>query len=164
MTTFHDFKVRGIDGSEVDLAQFRGRPVLVVNVASECGFTPQYAGLQALHERSSARGLVVLGVPANEFGAQEPGTDAEIKSFCNTRYHVTFPLLSKIVVKGAGQHPLYAWLTAQGSVPGDVRWNFEKFLIDGAGAVVGRFSSKVAPDAPELRAAIDAAVGGTTAS
>ncbi len=159
MTTFHDFMVRTIDGGELDLASLQGKVVLVVNVASRCGFTPQYEGLQALHAELAPRGLVVLGVPANEFGAQEPGTDAEIQTFCDTRYHVTFPMLSKLVVKGDGQHPLFAWLTAQGADAGEIRWNFEKFLVGRDGAVLSRFGSRVAPGSAELRSAIEAALG-----
>lgn len=159
MTTLHDFTLKAIDGNAMPLADYRGKAVLVVNVASKCGFTPQYAGLQALYDARRADGLVVLGVPANEFGRQEPGSDEEIRTFCETRFHVTFPMASKIAVKGDGQHPLYAWLTASAQPSGDVAWNFEKFLIGRDGAVVGRFSSRVAPDAPELRAAIDRALG-----
>lgn len=158
MTTLHDFKLRALDGSDLDLATLRGKAVLVVNVASRCGYTPQYKGLQGLYEEFASRGLVVLGVPANDFGAQEPGTDDEIKSFCETRYAVTFPMLSKLTVKGAGKHPLYQWLTtaAQG---GEVTWNFEKFLVDGRGDVARRFAPGVAPEAKELRDAISALVG-----
>lgn len=159
MTTLHDFTLKAIDGSELPLATYRGKAVLVVNVASRCGFTPQYKGLQSLYEARMGDGLVVLGVPANEFGQQEPGTDAEIQSFCETKYHVTFPMASKVVVKGAGQHALYGWLTSAGQPAGDVAWNFEKFLVDRAGHVVGRFSSRVTPESAELRAAIDRALG-----
>jgi glutathione peroxidase len=158
MTTLHDFTVRALDGSELDLGQFKGKAVLVVNVASRCGFTPQYKGLQALWAERGADGLVVLGVPANEFGAQEPGTEADIKGFCDTTYGVTFPMTRKLVVKGEGQHPLYAWLTAADGA-GDVRWNFEKFLVGKDGAVVSRFRSNVAPESRELRAALDVALG-----
>ncbi len=158
MTTLHDFKLRALDGSDLDLSTLRGKAVLVVNVASRCGYTPQYKGLQGLYEEFASRGLVVLGVPANDFGAQEPGSDDEIKTFCETRYAVTFPMLSKITVKGAGKHPLYQWLTT--AVPGgEVTWNFEKFLVDGRGEVARRFAPGVAPDAKELRDAIGALVG-----
>lgn len=159
MTTLHDFKADAIDGRPMDLSALRGKAVLVVNVASRCGYTPQYAGLERLHASLAARGFTVLGVPANEFGAQEPGSNAEIKEFCETKFHVTFPMLGKIVVKGTGQHPLYQWLTTAASPAGDVKWNFEKFLVDGRGEVVGRFGSGVDPESPELRAAIDAALG-----
>jgi len=159
MTTLHDFKLDAIDGAARDLADLRGKTVLLVNVASRCGYTPQYAGLQKLHEELAPRGFTVIGVPANEFGAQEPGSNEEIQAFCDTRYHVTFPMLAKIVVKGAGQHPLYHWLTTTAAPPGDVKWNFEKFLVDGGGEIVGRFGSGVAPESRELRGAIEASLG-----
>lgn len=159
MTTLHDFKLPGIDGTERDLADLRGKAVLVVNVASRCGFTPQYKGLQQLHQELASRGFTVLGVPANEFGAQEPGTNDEIRSFCETNYHVTFPMAAKTVVKGAGQSPLYRWLTSASTPAGDVKWNFEKFLINGRGEVVGRFGSSVSPESQELRSAIQSALG-----
>lgn len=159
MTTLHDFKLDTIDGSGRDLSDLRGKAVLVVNVASRCGYTPQYAGLQKLHEEFAPLGFTVLGVPANEFGAQEPGSNEEIKSFCESRYHVTFPMMAKTVVKGAGQSPLYQWLTAAATPAGDVKWNFEKFLVDGRGEVVARFGSGVAPESEELRAAIRSALG-----
>jgi glutathione peroxidase len=145
--------MRTLDGRELSLAEFRGKTVLVVNVASRCGYTPQYKGLQALYAAKRDQGLVVLGVPANDFGAQEPGTDGEIQSFCETNYGVSFPMLSKITVKGASKHPLYQWLTSAAPA-GEVSWNFEKFLIDGTGNVVGRFASRVAPDSKELSDAL----------
>ena len=153
-----DFKMKGIDGKEVDLAQYKGKVVVLVNVASRCGYTPQYTGLQALYEKYGKDGLVVVGVPANEFGAQEPGTDADIKEFCSTKYNVTFPMLSKVVVKGAGITPLYQYLTAKETNPkfaGDIGWNFEKFLVNRKGEVVGRYKSAVKPDSPELTKAIE---------
>lgn len=159
MTTLHDFSLTAIDGASLDLRSLHGKAVLVVNVASRCGYTPQYKGLQALWRELGDQGLVVLGVPANEFGAQEPGTEAEIQTFCDTSYGVTFPMSRKLVVKGEGQHPLYAWLTAADG-QGDVRWNFEKFLVGRDGAVVRRFRSNVAPESAELRDAIKAALGG----
>jgi glutathione peroxidase len=158
MTTLHDFTLRTLDGRDLDLATLRGKTVLMVNVASRCGLTPQYKGLQALYEEFAPKGFVIVGVPANEFGAQEPGTDAEIKGFCETNYAVTFPMLSKIKVKGEGIHPLYAWLTSVAPA-GDITWNFEKFLIDGHGAVAQRFAPSVAPDAKDLRDAITRLVG-----
>lgn len=158
MTTLHDFTLRAIDGRDLDLGTLRGKTVLVVNVASRCGLTPQYKGLQALYEEFGPKGLVVLGVPANDFGAQEPGTDAEIKGFCETRYAVTFPMLSKITVKGEAKHLLYAWLTAVAPA-GEINWNFEKFLVGPDGAVAQRFAPTVAPDAKELRDAITRLVG-----
>ncbi len=159
MTTLHDFKLPAIDGAQRDLSDLRGKTVLLVNVASRCGYTPQYKGLQQLQDEFSARGFTVLGVPANEFGAQEPGSNDEIKSFCETNYHVTFPMLAKTVVKGAGQNPLYQWLTSTATPSGDVKWNFEKFLINGRGEIVGRFGSGVAPESAELRSAIQSALG-----
>ncbi len=153
MTTLHDFTMRTLDGRELSLSDFRGKTVLVVNVASRCGYTPQYKGLQALWEAHRDRGLVVLGVPANDFGAQEPGSDAEIQTFCEKNYGVTFPVLSKITVKGANKHPLYQWLTSAAPA-GEVAWNFEKFLVDGQGNVVARFPSRVAPDSQELHNAL----------
>lgn len=158
MTTLYDFTLKGIEGAEHPLSDLKGKVILVVNVASYCGFTPQYAGLQALHKELESKGFAVLGVPANEFGAQEPGSDGEIKTFCETKFGVTFPMASKVVVKGNGQHPLYQWLTSSATPKGDVKWNFEKFLIDRGGNIVGRFDSRVSPESKELRAAINAAL------
>lgn len=149
-----DFTLRAIDGTEYPLAQHRGQVVLLVNVASKCGFTKQYAGLQALYAQRKDAGLVVIGVPANEFGGQEPGADAEIAAFCSRTYSVTFPLMSKAVVKGDGITPLYAWLTTRSPFPGAISWNFNKFLIGRDGAVKARFGSKVAPGDPELADAV----------
>ena len=151
-------QMKKIDGSSADLAQFKGKVVLVVNVASRCGYTPQYAGLQKLYDDYKDKGLVVLGFPANEFGAQEPGSDAEIAQFCSTKYGVSFPMFSKIVVKGPDMAPLYKTLTQQSNPPGDVKWNFEKFLIGRDGAIIGRYKSGVAPDDATLRGAIEAAL------
>jgi glutathione peroxidase len=157
--TIHDAAVNTLDGSPASLAEFRGRALLVVNVASKCGLTPQYAGLEELHERYADRGFSVLGFPCNQFGAQEPGTPGEIAEFCSTTYGVTFPLFEKLDVNGAKQHPIYAELTqttdGEGTA-GEVQWNFEKFLVAPDGSVVGRFRPPVAPDAPELVAAIEA--------
>jgi glutathione peroxidase len=147
-----DFKVKGIDGQELDLSQFKGKVVLLVNVASRCGYTPQYAGLQELYSKYGKDGLVVIGVPANEFGRQEPGTEEEIQKFCTTKYQVTFPMTAKQVVKGAGQSPLYALLTDDDKKP--IGWNFEKFLINRQGEVVGRYKSGVEPTSKELVEAI----------
>jgi glutathione peroxidase len=154
VTTLHDFSLKTLTGELLPLKDFQGRAVLLVNVASRCGYTPQYKGLQTLWVEYRDRGLVVCGVPANEFGAQEPGSDAEIQSFCEARYQVTFPMASKFVVKGPGQHPLYAWLTAHASPPGEVGWNFEKFLIDREGRIAGRFRSNITPESEELREAL----------
>ena len=129
--------------------------LLIVNVASKCGYTPQYAGLQSLYEKYRDQGLVVVGVPANNFGGQEPGSDADIKTFCTRNYNVSFPMMSKVSVKGADQTPLYQYLT-EGS--GDVKWNFTKFLVGKDGKVLTRFDSKVAPDSPELTSAVEQAL------
>ena len=152
-----DFKMKGIDGKDVDLAQYKGKVVLMVNVASACGYTPQYKGFQELYDKYEKDGLVVIGVPSNDFGKQEPGTDEEIKKFCTTNYKVTFPMMSKVMVNGKDQIPLYKFLTSKDTDPkfsGDIKWNFEKFLIGRDGQVVGRFKSAVAPSSDELVKAI----------
>jgi glutathione peroxidase len=152
-----NFKMKAIDGKEVDLASFKGKVVLFVNVASRCGYTGQYTGLQKLHDAHGKDGLVVVGVPANEFGRQEPGTDEEIQKFCSTKYNVTFPMMAKVVVKGEGICPLYEFLTSKeknAKFAGPIGWNFEKFLINREGEVVGRFKSGVEPDSEELIKAI----------
>jgi glutathione peroxidase len=151
-------EIKGIDGKAVDLAAYKGKVVLVVNVASRCGYTGQYAGLQKLYDAHKDQGLVILGFPANDFGAQEPGSDAEIAQFCSTKYGVTFPMFSKITVKGAGKAPLYKALTEAADPKGEVSWNFEKFLIGKDGTVIGRFKSGVAPDDAKLAKAIEAAL------
>jgi glutathione peroxidase len=153
-------KLKDIDGKDYDLAKLKGKVVLFVNVASECGYTPQYKGLQELYAKYEKDGLVVVGVPSNEFNTQEPGTDEEIKKFCTTTYKVTFPMMSKVVIKGAKQIPLYKTLTAatpdkDGKVQ-QVGWNFEKFLIARDGTVVGRFKSAVAPEDKDFVKAIKA--------
>jgi glutathione peroxidase len=148
--------VKKIDGTPVDLAAYKGKVVLVVNVASRCGYTGQYAGLQKLYDTYKGKGFVILGFPANEFGAQEPGSDAEIAQFCSSKYGVTFDMFSKIVVKGADKAPLYKALTESSTPPGEVGWNFEKFLIGRDGKVVGRYKSGVAPDDGKLTSAIEA--------
>jgi glutathione peroxidase len=149
--------MKDIDGKDFDLAKLKGKVVLFVNVASECGLTPQYEGLQALHAKYEKDGFVLVGVPANEFGEQEPGTNAEIKKFCTDKYKVTFPMLAKVVVKGDGQVPLYKALVAATPKDGktqEVSWNFEKFLIGRDGKVAARFAPRVEPDAEELNKAI----------
>lgn len=151
-------EVKAIDGKPVDLASYKGKVVLVVNVASRCGYTKQYAGMQKLYDTYKDKGFVILGFPANDFGAQEPGSDAEIAEFCSTKYGVTFPMFSKITVKGSAKAPLYQALTEAADPKGEVAWNFEKFLIGKDGAVIGRFKSGVAPDSPELATAIEAAL------
>jgi glutathione peroxidase len=155
-TSVHEFTLKSIEGQQAPLAAYKGKVLLLVNVASQCGYTPQYAGLQTLYERYKDRGLVVVGVPANNFGAQEPGTDAEIKQFCTRTYNVTFPMMSKVSVKGEDKTPLYEYLTSTGG--GEVRWNFTKFLVGKDGKVLARFESKVTPEAPELAGAIEKAL------
>jgi glutathione peroxidase len=157
MSSFHDFSVKTIDGSPKPLKEYRGKPVLVVNVASACGLTPQYTGLEKLFREFGAKGLVVLGLPCNQFGAQEPGSEAEIKQFCSLNYDVSFPLTAKIEVNGPGAHPLYTWL--RGETGGaDIQWNFEKFLIGKDGRIVKRYSPKTVPEDKALRADIQAAL------
>ncbi len=148
MTTLHDFTATAIDGSEVDLAHYRGKAVLVVNTASKCGFTPQYKGLEELYEQYADDGLVVLGFPCDQFGHQEPGDEGEIAEFCSLNYGVTFPMFAKIDVNGDGAHPLYQWLrTQKGGVLGDkIKWNFTKFLVDPDGNVVDRYASITKPE------------------
>ena len=155
MTTVHDFSAKRIDGADAALAAYRGHPLLIVNVASKCGLTPQYDGLEKLHEAYGPRGLRVLGFPANEFGAQEPGSNDEIQTFCTSNYGVKFDMFSKVVVKGEGIHPLFAFLTRDSKFPGDIRWNFNKFLVDKNGEVVARFEPQVEPTSAEVRQAIE---------
>lgn len=157
----HDFKVQSIDGKTIDLSQYEGKVLLVVNVASRCGLTPQYAGLQQLYEQHQDQDFVVLGFPCNQFKNQEPGSNAEIKQFCSTNYNVSFPLFSKIDVNGDDAAPLYRYLTSQTTEPvaaGDISWNFEKFLIGRDGKILKRFAPRTAPDAAEVRQAIEAAL------
>jgi len=157
----NELAISALDGSPLDLGLFKGKTVLIVNVASKCGFTPQYAGLDEIHKRYKDRGFSVLGVPCNQFGGQEPGSPEEIAAFCSTTYGVTFPLTEKVDVNGAERHPLYAelTLTADGDgKAGDVEWNFEKFLVSADGEVVARFRPQVTPEAPELLSAIESAL------
>ena len=154
-----DFKVSGIDGKEVDLSKYKGKVVLFVNVASQCGYTKQYTGLQAIYKKYEKDGFVIVGVPANNFGSQEPGTNEEIVEFCSSKYSVTFPMLAKISVKGDDKSPLYTFLTSKETNPkfaGEIGWNFEKFLVNKKGEVVGKYKSGVAPDSDELTKAIKA--------
>ena len=147
MPAFHEFEIESIEGKPHLLAQTEGKIVLAVNVASECGFTPQYEGLQALYEELVDDPFLIVGFPCNQFGAQEPGAEADIQKFCKVRYGVTFPLSRKIDVNGTQRHPLYAWLTAkENGFPGDIRWNFEKFLIGSDGRVLARYGSRTAPE------------------
>jgi glutathione peroxidase len=155
-TNVQDIAVKDIDGKETAMKAYGGKVLLIVNVASECGYTPQYAGLQALHEKMSGKGLAVLGFPCNDFGGQEPGSETEIKTFCSLNYKVTFPMFAKVSIKGDAKHPLYAAL--QSAAGGEVGWNFEKFLIGKDGKVLQHFGSDVEPDSPELKAAIEAAL------
>jgi glutathione peroxidase len=151
----YDFTFRKIDGGALPLADWRGKPVLVVNTASECGYTPQYEGLEKLWQRYRERGFVLLGVPSNDFGAQEPGSEAEIKEFCTRNYAVDFPLAAKEPVTGAKAHPFYRWVAAEGGAP---RWNFHKYLVAPDGALAGAWSSRVTPDDPAIIAAIESAL------
>ncbi|MFC8426884.1 glutathione peroxidase [Streptomyces sp. NPDC057236] len=157
-----DVEIGALNGGSASLAQYAGRAVLVVNVASKCGLTPQYAGLERLHERYAERGLTVLGVPCNQFLGQEPGSAEEIAEFCSATYGVTFPMTEKVEVNGAGRHALYERLTgfadAEGH-SGDIRWNFEKFLIGRDGEVVARFSPQTEPESAEVVAAVEKAIG-----
>ena len=156
-----DFKVQDIDGKPVDLSTFKGDVLLIVNTASQCGLTPQYEALQEVYAKYKDKGFAVLGFPANEFGHQEPGTDSEIKQFCSAKYKVSFPMFSKIVVKGKDIHPLYAYLTGADSDPkfaGDIGWNFAKFLVNRKGEVIARFAPTDKPDAPKVVQAIESAV------
>lgn len=156
-----EFKVKDIDDKSVDLAKFRGKVLLIVNTASQCGYTPQYKDLEAVYQKFKGKGFEVLAFPANEFGHQEPGSDAEIKQFCSAKYNVTFPLFSKIVVKGEGIHPLYQFLTSQETDPkfsGDIPWNFTKFLVNRKGEVIARFVPKDNPNSEKVTKAIEAAL------
>ena len=156
-----NFTMKDIDGKDYDLSKLKGKVVLFVNVASQCGYTKQYSGLQELYEKYEKDGFVIVGVPANEFGKQEPGTNAEIKEFCKKNYDVKFPVFSKIVVKGSGIHPLYQYLTSKDTNPqfaGTIPWNFTKFLVNRKGEVIGRYPPKVEPDSSELTKAIESAL------
>jgi len=154
----YNYPLKTIDGQPTSLATYKGKVLLVVNVASACGYTPQYSALEAVYEKYKDKGLVIIGVPANNFANQESGTDAEIKTFCNRKYHVTFPMMSKVSVVGADQTPLYHYLTdktTNPSVGGEIKWNFTKFLIARNGAPVSRFEPATKPDSPEVIAAIE---------
>lgn len=158
---FYGFVLNDIDGNPVKMEQFQGKVLLVVNVASKCGFTRQYEGLQNLYAKYKDQGLVILGFPANDFGGQEPGTNEEIKAFCSTRYQVSFPMFSKISVKGDDQHPLFAYLTSGGGnaeLAGAISWNFNKFLVDRKGNLIARFGSTDAPEGKKILAAVEEAL------
>jgi len=161
MANLYDFKAQTIDGTEQSLDNYKGKVALVVNVASQCGLTPHYAGLEELYKTFKDRGLVVLGFPCNQFGSQEPGTEGDIKKFCETRFGVTFPMFAKLEVNGANRHPLYSYLTSQATAPdgaGDISWNFAKFLVDRSGNVVARFAPPTKPVSDEIVAAIEKAL------
>ncbi|BBK40273.1 glutathione peroxidase [Allostella vacuolata] len=153
--TAHQFTFEGIDGQPIALAGYKGKPVLVVNTASQCGFTPQYEDLQALHQKYGGQGLVVLGVPSNDFGAQEPGSNTQIQAFCETRFGVEFPMTEKQVVIGGDAHPLFRWIAAEAGEAAAPRWNFHKFLIDGDGRLVGTWPSRVRPVSAEITGEIE---------
>lgn len=156
-TTLHDFSHKTLDGDDRSLGDYRGKVALVVNVASKCGLTPHYKGLQELYEQHAGDGLVVLGFPCNQFGKQEPGSDADVKEFCTTNYGVSFPMFSKIEVNGDGRAPLFAWLTGEATKPegpGDIQWNFTKFLVGKNGRVIGRFAPPTEPGSNEIRNAV----------
>jgi glutathione peroxidase len=160
-TTLYDFTMSDIDGKPVNLSQYRGKVLLLVNTASFCGNTPQYADLQSMYDQYHEKGFEILAFPANNFGQQEPGSNEEIKSFCFTKYSLTFPLFSKISVKGSDKHPLYQYLTEQSPYPGEVEWNFQKYLVDRAGNIVGRFHHRTKPTAPEVVKEVERVLAGS---
>lgn len=155
----YDIPVKDIDGTATNLSAYKGKVLLIVNVASHCGFTKQYTALESTHMKYSGQGFAVLGFPCNQFGGQEPGSNEEIKQFCTSKFSVTFPLFDKIEVNGANRHPLYLMLAGKDSpYAGDIKWNFTKFLIGKDGKILKRFESKVTPDSPEITSAIEAAL------
>jgi glutathione peroxidase len=157
--SFHDIKVKDIDGKDTSLKEYRGKVLLIVNVASKCGLTPQYEKLELLHQKYKDKGFAVLGFPCNQFGGQEPGTNEDIKQFCSKTYGVSFPMFDKIDVNGAKRHPLYAALAGEQSpFPGDIKWNFAKFLVGRDGRILERFEPKTKPDSPEITRAIESAL------
>jgi glutathione peroxidase len=159
--SIYDFVLKDIDGNDIKMGQYRGKVLMVVNTASQCGYTPQYEGLQKIYSKYKDEGFFVLGFPANNFGAQEPGSDEEIKNFCNTRFKVTFQMVSKISVQGSDKHPVYKFLTEKETNPdysGEIKWNFNKFLIDKTGKVVARFDSGVAPEDSNVIESIEKAL------
>jgi glutathione peroxidase len=158
MTTAHDFTFRRIDGGALPLSEFKGKAILVVNVASQCGLTPQYAGLEDLWKAKADAGLVVLGVPCNDFGSQEPGSEGEIKTFCETRFAVDFPMTGKEHVLGADAHPLYKWVVSELGEAAAPKWNFHKYLFAPDGSIAGTFGSRLEPNAPEIVQAIEEAL------
>lgn len=159
--TVYDFTLNSIDGQPAPLAAYKGKVVLLVNVASKCGYTPQYSALQSSYEKYKDRGFVIVGIPANNFGAQEPGSNQEIKTFCSSKFHVTFPMMAKVSVKGDDITPLYQFLTDKTSNPqsgGEIKWNFTKFLIGPDGRVITRFEPEITPDSPQVTSAIEEAL------
>jgi len=157
--SIYDIPVKDIEGKDTSLKAYKGKVLLIVNVASKCGLTPQYSALESVYGKYKDKGLVVLAFPCNQFGSQEPGSNAEIKEFCSTKYNVDFPLFDKLEVNGPGRHPLYKTLAGEGSpFPGDIKWNFNKFLIGRDGKILQRFEPKTTPDSPEVTAAIEAAL------
>jgi len=159
--SIYDFTLNSIDGKPMPLANFKGKVILVVNVASRCGFTPQYSALESIYEKYKDQGFVILGFPANNFGAQEPGTNQEIKTFCQSKYNVTFPMMAKVSVKGDDKTPLYQYLTDKSANPktgGDIQWNFTKFLVGPDGQIIPRFEPAVTPASPEVTGAIEKAL------
>jgi glutathione peroxidase len=154
--SLYDVQVKRIDGSDVSLSQYKGKALLIVNTASRCGYTPQYKGLEALYQQYKAKGFEVLAFPSNDFGGQEPGSNEEVKKFCELNYKTTFPLFAKVTVKGAGAHPLYQYLTGLKENGGEVTWNFNKFLVAPDGKVVAHFESRVTPDSDELKKKLEA--------
>jgi len=157
--SIYDISVKNIDGKATNLSAYKGKVMLIVNVASHCGYTPQYTALEATYKKYSDKGFAILGFPCNQFGGQEPGSNEEIKQFCSSKYAVTFPLYDKIDVNGANRNALYDLLAGkESSFPGDIKWNFTKFLIGKDGKIIKRFESKVTPDSPEVIAAVEAAL------
>ncbi|MBV8709273.1 MAG: glutathione peroxidase [Acidobacteriaceae bacterium] len=156
--SIYDFTLNSIDSKPVPLSEYKGKVLMLVNVASRCGYTPQYTGLESLYEKYKSQGFVILGIPANNFAGQEPGTNAEIKTFCKSKYAVTFPMMSKISVAGADKTPLYQYLTSNGKTGGEIQWNFTKFLIGRDGQILARFEPAVTPDDPSLNAAVEKAL------
>jgi glutathione peroxidase len=159
--TIFDYTLNTIDGQPAPLSAYKGKVVMLVNVASRCGYTPQYTALESTYEKYKDRGFVIIGIPANNFGAQEPGTNKEIKTFCQSKYNVTFPMMAKVSVKGEDKNPLYQYLTDKSANPktgGDIQWNFTKFLVGPDGQIITRFEPAVTPDSPEVLAAIEKAL------
>ena len=154
-SSIYNFTLPSIDGKPMPLSTYKGKVILMVNVASQCGYTPQYGALEAIYKKYKDRGFVILGFPANNFGSQEPGTNEEIAKFCSTTYGVTFPMMAKISVKGDDKHPLFVQLTEKSSIPGEIKWNFSKFLLDRTGKLAARFPSETEPSDPQLTSKIE---------